>query len=262
MSDVDRLYERLSAADPAADINRDPDSVVAQHLRHRIRGLTPEFHRDVRGRPRTRRQVATTFAAALVALAALGGVGLARWGATPVVEDQTVGCYATAARDSNVTIVGADGRDPADICADYWRQGLIADQRTDVPPLTVCVTVGGAPAVLPTGDPDPCPAAGMRELGGRYTAEEEVYLAVRDALRDRLPVNGCVDLPTASRTARQILADLDLPNWAVVEKPTAVLEDGLTGTREEVSTDCYDWSIASDASNKHGPKTVVISPKL
>lgn len=217
------------------------DVAVAQRQQ-----LLSEVERDLRPSSVNRWRRATFSAAAAVVILLVAAPVIARWYAEPVVEDETIGCYEMLGDQGTVAVVNADGRSPEAICADLWRNGEMTRGTTDVPPLTTCVTEeGGAPAVLPSSDPDVCEREGMRNLGDSHTAYERELITLRDKLHERLPNDRCFTFQEMSAIARDVVRDLGMDSWTVKANETATME--LPSGRDvEFRADCYSWSIGGE----------------
>lgn len=120
--------------------------------------------------PRRRRRARWLLALVPVAIIAAG----ASWVATrPSTEAQVttgIACAQTTGDRPNLSIIGADGRDPADICAELWSRGDVDPTTHTVPALTACGASGpyGSVVVYPTADRDVCEKLGRPPLPADY----------------------------------------------------------------------------------------------
>jgi hypothetical protein len=117
--------------------------------------------RDRAARKRRRRLVLVLVPAAIVLL---GVTGFTTYALTrEPTHLESVGCYDRASLDANVAVVGADGRDPAEICGEIWAQGALAD--APVPDeLASCVLDTGAIGVFPSSGAGTCEKLGLADL--------------------------------------------------------------------------------------------------
>jgi hypothetical protein len=150
----------------------------------------------VTSRRRRRRLLLVLIPAAVLALAATG------FTAYVVTREPThlesIGCYDRASLDANVAVVSADGRDPAEICAELWAADASGEGRSREPgELTSCVLDSGAVGVFPGSGAGTCGRLGLADLPASYAAEARQFAALRDALTRRLGFPGSgTELPS------------------------------------------------------------------
>ena len=137
---------------------------------------------------------------------------------------ESIGCYETAELDGNIAIVNADGRDPAAICADLWRQGAMGDRPTPES-LAACVLETGAVGVFPGSGSDTCEQLGLADLPRTYAAAAERFGDLRDAIIAKLgePASGstrggpqCVGEEEALGIVRRELDAHGYADWDVM----------------------------------------------
>ncbi len=166
---------------------------------------------EVRGR---RRRVAglVLLPAALVALA---GAAYAIITPGPMDVVDGIACADRADRNSDLTVVRADGRDPVEICTELWEDGVVATGVREAPPLVACTTEEGV-WVFPGGE-GTCQELGMAPLPGGYARAAERFAAMRDELVRRSYATECFP-PNAARTAaREVLDEYRFTGWEIEE---------------------------------------------
>jgi hypothetical protein len=171
---------------------------------------------------RRRRRLAFVLVPAVIAL--LGVTGFTTYALTrEPTHLESIGCYDRASLHANVAVVGADGRDPATICAEIWEQEALPG--APVPEkLASCVLDTGAIAVFPSSGADPCEELGLADLPASYAAEGKRFAALRDAIVAELgePASGstrggpeCVAEDAARAIVRRELDAHGYGDWSV-----------------------------------------------
>jgi hypothetical protein len=158
------------------------------------------------GRFAVRRRVA---AIALVPAAALAIAAAVALQAGPVLN---VTCLDA---DGDGTVVGADGRNPLDICAQLWAEGAVDARVTVVPAaLTACASNDGV-VVFPDADPSRCDKEGFRPVPDDYQSIATQFVSMRDDLAERWAFGTCVAKRDAVEMVRTILDAHGYADWIV-----------------------------------------------
>jgi hypothetical protein len=141
-------------------------------------------------RQRRRRRVVILVPAVLAVLVVTGFTTYALTREPTVFE--SVGCFDKPDLEGNVAVLSADGRDPAEICAEMWRTGAFGGEEGAAPPqLASCVLETGAVGVFP-GDSQICAKLGLAELPASYVKKASGFAGLRDSIVARLgePASG------------------------------------------------------------------------
>ncbi|MCO5312670.1 MAG: hypothetical protein M9952_07005 [Microthrixaceae bacterium] len=158
-------------------------------------------------RTRTRRRVIAVVAPLAVAAMAAGTWAATR---TPATEVISVSCIdGTATEPSSVAVIGNDGSDPVQRCAEVFQ--IPAED------LQPCVDLNGAVQVIKAAEPEACQAAGLAPWDTR-SIDTEAVGAVRTAsisFHDRYNAtgNGCATVDDWM-SALEPLTSTD-PAWTV-----------------------------------------------
>ena len=159
--------------------------------------------------PARRRRLALVLLPAVFLL--LAGTGGAAYVLTrPATQLESIGCYARADVDADTVVERADGRDPASVCAELWRDGTLGHR---VPPLASCVLPSGAVGVFPGGE-ETCTGLGLDELRPGYRAEARRFAGLRDALSARLS-GRCIGKREANAIVRRTLDARGYRDWRI-----------------------------------------------
>ena len=206
-----------------------------------------ELARAEAPRHRRRRLALVLASAALVLVAATGFTTFS------LLREPThlmsIGCYETASKSANVTIVDTDGRSPVEICAELWRAGTMGEP---VPrALAACVLGTGAIGVFPGSREGTCTSLGLADVDAATLAELERFSALRRAILAELgePATGssvgsskCVGEQEARAVTRRELDAHGYGEWTI-----DVAGDGFTAERP-----------CAEAAFDHGQKVVTL----
>lgn len=232
MSGVDP-FELLRRRDPVPDPMglEAPESVV---------------DRVLAGAPRRRRGVGR--AGRLVAVAAVGAAAAAAAFAVTRQPTQTttVGCYAAAAPDADVAVVGLDGRTPTEACAAVWEEGAIGSGPT--PPLQTCTLPSGGIGVVPGGTPAVCRRLGPNAAAASSPSTTGEVAALQQALAAAGRAAPCVSPDDARVTARQELDRRGMQDWRVEDG------EGVAGGGFDDARPCAGFAVDEPE------RTVVLVP--
>jgi hypothetical protein len=197
---------------------------------------------------RRRRRLALVLVPAVVAVLAVTGFTTYALTREPT-QLESIGCFEQASLDANVSVVSADGRDPAVICTEIWEQygieGGPAPKR-----VASCVLESGAVGVFPSSGQDTCEQLGLADLPPTYAAEAERFAALRDAIEKHLgiPPSGtsegdlkCLSEEDARSFVRQELEAHGYEDWGMevigdgfVGRPCTTVSLGFDGERKVV----------------------------
>lgn len=175
---------------------------------------------------RRRRWLAIVLAPAAVLAVAAGAYAIIAYSAQDVVDG--IGCYAAASTDSDTTVVAADGRDPVEVCAELWEEGVVAEGVHEAPPLVACVPPEGRAVSVFPGQQGTCEELGMSPLPAGYRKAAERFAAMREELVRRSYAeapDGCLGVEEARAMAREVLDAHGFTDW-VIEVGPAPSGDG------------------------------------
>jgi hypothetical protein len=197
---------------------------------------------------RRRRRLALVLVPAVAAVLAVTGFTTYALTREPT-RLESVGCYETAELDGNIAVVNADGRAPAAVCAELWRQG---DMGPGPAPenLAACVLETGAVGVFPSWGKDTCEQLGLADVPRTYAAEAERFAALRDAIAAELGASygsterdsKCLGEEEARALVRRELTARGYEDWSIevigdgftTESPCAAVGLGFDGERKVV----------------------------
>jgi hypothetical protein len=202
------------------------------------------WEREARQR---RRRLALVLVPAVLAVLAVTGFTTYELTREPT-HLESVGCYETAELDGNIAVVNADGRAPAAVCAELWRQG---DMGPGPAPesLATCVLETGAVGVFPSSGKDTCEQLGLTYLPLTYAAEAKRFAALRDAIAAELGASygsterdpKCLGEEEARALVRRELTAHGYEGWSIevigsgfTESPCAAVGLGFDGERKVV----------------------------
>lgn len=163
-----------------------------------------------------RRRRRTVAAAITITAVVAGGAVAAVWNDRPEQAIE-VACFSDAAAEPEVVVpIALDGRsDPAALCATAWSDGMFGGF-APAGELRVCVTRGGAAAVIPGGN-DLCDALGLAEFEPLFP--DDLTLAVSRASREistiLLANNRCVPPAEAEGEVQTVLDQYGLSGWTI-----------------------------------------------
>jgi hypothetical protein len=154
--------------------------------------------------------------AAVVALAA-GAYAIVMPDPMDVVDG--IGCARTAERESDLTVVAADGRDPVEVCAELWEQGVVATGVHREPPLVACTSADSAGVWVFPGDEGTCGELGMGPLPPDYERAASRYGPMREELYRRLYAtlddDDCFPPEQARALVREVLDEHGFTRWTI-----------------------------------------------
>jgi hypothetical protein len=218
----------------------------AGRLQQRKEHLVSELSLWDRAVRRRRRRLAFVLVPAVVLV--LGVTGFTTYALTrEPTHLESVGCFETAELDGNITVINADGRDPTQICAELWRDGVMGPGPTPES-LAACVLESGAVGVFPSAAANTCEKLGLADLPPTYSAKAERFTALRDAILARLgqPPSGtsegdlkCVREEEARAFVREELDAHGYEDWGI-----ELIGDGFTGRP------CAEVSVGFDGERK------------
>jgi hypothetical protein len=133
-----------------------------------------------------------------------------------------IGCYAEASTQSNTTVVVADGRDPVEVCAELWEEGVVAEGAHEAPPLVACVPQEGRAVSVFPGEQGTCEELGMSPLPAGYRKAAERFSAMREELVRRTQAESPDDCPGAEEAraiAREVLDAHGFSDWVIEVGP-------------------------------------------
>jgi hypothetical protein len=168
--------------------------------------------KNLRQRPR-RRRVATAVLVSSALLLAGGAYAITRPPASATVEG--IVCFEDASGEAGGNVVGADGRSPADVCAEMWKAGSIMPNVSQAPPLQACTFAKAHyVGVFPSDDHNLCASLGLAPVPAGYQESAAQFAAMLDDLAHGL--NGtCVALDEAGFVAREVLDGHGFVEWAI-----------------------------------------------
>lgn len=217
-------------------------------LERRARHLVSEL--ELREPPRRRRRLVIALAAAALVLVAATGFTTYSLLREPT-HLMSIGCFETASRSADVTIVDIDGRTPVVICAELWRGGTMGGPMPRA--LAACVLGTGAIGVFPGSGEGTCAALGLADVDAATLAELERFTVLRRAILVELgePATGssvgsskCVGELRARAVTRRELDAHGYADWSI-----DVAGDGFTAERP-----------CAEAAFDHGRKLVTLIP--
>lgn len=160
------------------------------------------------GRGRRRWVVPTAVGATLV----LAGTAYAL--SNQATQSLSVGCYEKASLQADTAVMGADGRNPVDTCAEIWPNAYGGP----APDLVACVLESGTVGVFPGSGEETCAGLGLVMLSGEYPSGANAEtIALRDRLVERLADEACLGFEAARTIALEELAALGLVEWQIEE---------------------------------------------
>ncbi|HEX2031092.1 MAG TPA: hypothetical protein VHL78_06805 [Actinomycetota bacterium] len=167
-----------------------------------------------------RRWVALVLAPAAALALAAGAYAII----TPPAEDVVngIGCYAEGRTDSDGAFVGADGRDPVEVCAEIWEDGAMVQGVRQAPPLVACVAPEGDGVSVFPGDPGICQRLGMSPLPQGYRHAAARFAAMREELVRRTHLDApqnCMGVDDARAITREVLDAHGLTAWSIEVGP-------------------------------------------
>jgi hypothetical protein len=206
-----------------------PAGWLQRHKEYLVREVTlqPAFGR------RRRRRLALVLVPAIIALLAATAFTTYALTSEPT-HLESIGCFESANLRANTSVVDADGRDPAVICAELWQQGVVGDAPAPQQ-LAACVLESGAIGVFPSSGAGTCAQLGLATLPPSYAAEGKRFAELRDAIVSQLgePASGssrgspkCVDEASARALIRRELDARSHRDWRI-----EVAGDGFTAER-------------------------------
>lgn len=129
----------------------------------------------------------------------------------------SIACHSAPRLDADAAVTettSGEASDPVEVCKALWEEGRIGDSPAP-PSMIACVSdSSGAISVFPDGTGG-CRNLGLAPLNEVDTAGAKSVVELREALKAKLPVEGCVDIDSAARVARQELAARGFENWSV-----------------------------------------------
>lgn len=168
--------------------------------------------KELKQRPRRRRLTAAVLVSSALLLAG-GAYAITRPPASATVEG--IVCYEDASGEAGGNVVGADGRSPAEVCAEMWEAGTILSNVSQAPSLQACTFAKGHYiGVFPSDDPNLCASLGLAPVPAGYEKAAAQFSAMLDDLAPRL--NGtCVALDEAVLIAREVLDRHGFVEWTI-----------------------------------------------
>jgi hypothetical protein len=168
--------------------------------------------------PRRRRWLPLVLAPAAILLAGAAYAIIAR------PAEEVVGgvyCYAATSPGADTTIVSADGRDPVEICAELWEEGVVAPEATEAPPLVACVGSQDQAVSVYPGREGTCEKLGLGPLPLGYLRAAVRFAPMREEMYRRVYAHDCLRNPRARQIVREVLDDHGFTDW-VIEGPASV----------------------------------------
>jgi hypothetical protein len=204
--------------------NRDlPPGRLWQRREHLVKELILLERESARPRHapgRRRRWLALVLAPAAAFGVAAGAYAVIAHSAQDVVDG--IGCYSEASTKSDTTVVVADGRDPVEVCAELWEEGIVADHAREAPPLVACVPPEGRAVAVFPGEDGTCEELGMAPLPTGYRKAAERFSAMREDLVRRTQPKSpddCLGVEGARAIAREVLDAHGFSDWVIEVGP-------------------------------------------
>lgn len=200
-----------------------PPGRLSQRKEHLVNAIvTAERETGVLRRPPgpRRRWVALVLAPAAILVLAAGAYAIITHPPEDVVNG--IACYAGPTTDSDGAFVGADGRDPVEVCAEIWEQGALVEGVRQAPPLVACVPPQGEVVWVFPGQEGTCQALGAAPLPAGYRQAAARFDAMRDELVRRTQPktpDECLAVDDARAIARDVLDDHGFTGWGIEVGP-------------------------------------------
>jgi len=197
-----------------------------EHLVKELVRMERETARPGRAPGRRRRWLALVLAPAAALGVTAGAYAIIAHSARDVVDG--IGCYAEASTQSDTTVVVADGRDPVEVCAELWEEGVVAEGVGEVPPLVACVPPEDQAVSVFPGEQGTCEELGMSPLPAGYRKAAARFSAMREDLVLRTQPTApddCLGVDEARAIAREVLDAHGFTDWAIEVGPPPS-EDG------------------------------------
>lgn len=191
-----------------------------EHLMKELIRMEREAARPGRAPGRRRRWLVLILAPAAALAVAAGAYAIIAHSAQDVVDG--IGCYAAASTESDTTVVVADGRDPVEVCAELWEEGVVAEGAHQAPPLVACVPPEGRAVAVFPGDQGTCEELGMSSLPPGYREAAERFSAMREEMVRRTQPKApddCLGVEEARAIAREVLDAHGFDEWVIEVGP-------------------------------------------
>lgn len=197
---------------PCREIPRDRLLLRKELLMQDIALMEQPRSEDPKQSPR-RRRVVTALLVPAALLTAGGAYAITHAPASATVEG--IVCFEDASGNSGGSVVGADGRQPGEVCAQMWEAGNIVPNVSEAPPLQACtLPKAHYVGVYPSGDPNLCALLGLAPVPVGYEEAAARFSAMRDDLAQHLN-SACVDGQEATRIARETLDRHGFDEWNI-----------------------------------------------
>lgn len=207
---------------------RDPDERMTGGRMDDLtdRAIAEGRHRRAQVLRRSRRRRVATGIGVAVALTA--GTAVA---ASVILREQPTApqagtvCRAKADLVADAIVVDP-GRNPIALCQNLWDDGAFEEYGVDAPPeeLVACISDSGTVDVFP-GTGGLCVELGLALADTDVNPESQKLVALQQRLVDEINTVDCATADQAAVSARQILDDLKLTEWAVQVNPDAAGAD-------------------------------------
>jgi hypothetical protein len=131
-----------------------------------------------------------------------------------VSEPRGVACYEAASLDGKIVVVAAPSTLEPSVCHRLWLDGTLSNPDFDQspPPLTGCVSPGGALLVFPGADPQLCQELGLTI---HDPGEPDQNLTLNHKLLGYFGSTACPPLEDSIENVEAILRSLELHEWTV-----------------------------------------------
>lgn len=193
-----------------------PPGRLSERREYLVREILRMGQQDRRPGPAGRhRWTGLVLVPAAVLLLAAGAYAIMTPDPMDVVDG--IGCAATAELESDLTVVAADGRDPVEVCAELWEDGVVAAGVHRAPPLVACTTPDSAGVWVFPGDEGTCEELGMGPLPRGYERAAARYGLMREELYRRLYASDsdCLEPNEARTITREVLDEHGFSGWVV-----------------------------------------------